>query len=117
MSVNFVRAKNDHRRDYKTATSCPFTQHIPAKTNIPPHGILSLIFSCSGPLGKASIWRSVWGVCLFNAVVALALCVLDHTGLYKCTISIEAHKVTSPLLAFLLATRTNIAYNRYMEGT
>jgi putative membrane protein len=80
-----------------------------------PH-IHGLIFTCSGPLGKLSIWRKVFPTCLLSCSLAVALSAFHHFGGWECSFSLEVHKILSPLLAFLLATRTNIGYNRYMEG-
>jgi hypothetical protein len=89
------------------------TNHIPTQMDNDP---FQIVLQCSGRLGKRSVWRNVWLICLLSSSLAVALNALQYYGIWSSVFSLEAHKMSGFLLSFLLGTRMKIAYSRYMEG-
>jgi len=62
-----------------------------------------------------SIWPRVLPWCVANLLLTLLLMWLGRRG-YDLTISDAGHKFMSVLVSFLVVTRVNIAYTRFMES-
>lgn len=63
-----------------------------------------------------SIWPFVLPYCVGNVINTCIVVYLKHNGIIDFTFSDRGHTFMSMMVSFLMVTRSNIAYSRYMEA-
>mmetsp|Transcript_14581 Transcript_14581/g.29175 ORF Transcript_14581/g.29175 Transcript_14581/m.29175 type:complete len:350 (+) Transcript_14581:127-1176(+) len=73
---------------------------------------LNLIFSWRG-----TVWKKVMWNCLFNVLVTLIIWYLKTREISDLTFNDKGHSFMAIMVSFLIVTRFNIAYKRFMESS
>jgi len=62
-----------------------------------------------------SVWPRIWHFCVANVILTLVLFEMQRKG-FSVAINDNGHKFMSILISFLVVSRVNIAYTRFMEN-
>lgn len=63
-----------------------------------------------------SVWPKVFGYCVFNVINTLFVTYMKKEYQIDLSFSDKGHTFMSMMVSFLMVTRSNIAYSRYMEA-
>ena len=70
-----------------------------------------VIFSITG-----TVWKDVLPFCLVNSIVSITLYILNELDVTDFEFDSSAHRIMGIMVAFLVVSRVNAAYNRFWEA-